>query len=173
MTPPLFFQSQLLRESSIPPGSQYHVAWPQVRCGCDAKAPGQSHGGPNSFLVRKPQPWALLPQGWATGVEVLREEDKVPGLPSWKVGIFFRSTSCAKKPAKLQNAISPQSGCKADFKAGESTANWESASAFGTAIPSMCRHIKGGELLRSKKNLCTMKSTVEKNYFLKSILDND
>jgi len=64
----------------------------------------------------------------------------------------FQSTSCAKKAAKLQNAIYSQSGQKMNVKGGGSPVSWSSDSASGTVNPaSASRASKTGRHWDRKK----------------------
>lgn len=149
----------------------WHKAeWPQVRDIRDGEAarrriepPTQSQSGSTTQTITPPQSESL--ERWYLG-----KEDKVLGLPGRNLEFTFQSTSCTKKPAQLQNTIYSASGQRL-FRGGDSTTNWESASALGTActaVPSKHGHHRLGAT-EVEKNLCAVKSAVEKKLFFQSI----
>ena len=170
---PLFFQSNFLGKAATPSRGlchQSHVAWQQNdpkldRCVCvhallrPSESQTQSQLG--SPIPGPSSSQAELLERWSFG-----KEDKVPGIPSGNLGFSFQSTSCAKKPAKLQNATYPPRVARrwiwmegALLQTGSRPLPQEQCSVE----PSKCqRGIKGWEPLRQKQNLCAAKSTVEK-----------
>lgn len=150
----------------------WHKAeWPQVRDIRDGEAAGrriepptQSQSGSTTQTIH------YSPTIWVTERWYLGKEDKVLGLPGRNLELTFQSTSCTKKPAQLQNTIYSASGQRL-FRGGDSTTNWESASALGTActaVPSKHGHHRLGAT-EVEKNLSAVKSAVEKKLFFQSI----
>lgn len=154
----------------------WHKAeWPQVRDISDGEAPGQSHWAPNSVSVWKPHPDHYSPTIWVTG-EVVSWEGRQGSwaFPIGTCNLLFNQHHAPRnlKSSRMQFTIRV---ARRLFKGGDSTTNWEPASALGkacTAVPRKHGHHRLGAT-EVEKNLCTMKSAVKKKLFSQSILAHD
>lgn len=150
----------------------WHKAkWPQVRDLSNGEAPGQSHWAPNSVSVWKPHPDHYYPTIWVTGVSggTLGRKTRFLAFPVGTWDLLFNQHHAPRNlhSSRMQFTLRV---ARRLFKGGDSTTNWEPASALGTActgVPSKNGHHRLGAT-EVEKNLCAVKSAGEKNYFLKA-----
>lgn len=120
---PLFFQSNFVGKGATLSRGRCHqsrVAWQQNGPKLDRRvcvhallrpSESQTQSQLGSPIPGPSSSQAELLERWSFG-----KEGKVPGIPSGNLGFSFQSTPCAKKPAKLQNAIYPPEWPEDEFE---------------------------------------------------------
>lgn len=135
--------------------SEICMWWKSPRAKPSLKPPTHSQSG-------SPDPGPYCPQAELLELWSFGKEDKVPGLPSWKVGIFFFFFNQHHVPRNLQSSrmqFTLRVARRQNLREG-TLLQTESASALRAAV--------------GRKGLVLIEvNSWEKNYFLKSILGND